>query len=629
MSDSIKHECGIALIRLLKPLDFYKKKYGTKIFALNKMFLMMQKQVNRGQDGAGLVSMKLDVRPGQKYINRIRSVNKNSIEHIFQNVEREYFDLKKNHPKDVENLSWFKQNYPYAGELFLGHLRYGTYGKNNIERCHPVLRENNWKTKNLVVAGNFNMTNVDELFQQLISLGQAPKEKTDTITILEKIGHFTDEENDRLYHKYKSKGLGKIKISKKIEQNLDIKNILKESCKKWDGGYVIAGILGHGDAFVLRDPNGIRPAYYYKDDEIVVVASERPVIQTAFGVTINKIEEIERGSALIIRKKGKVSQEQIIKPKRRKSCSFERIYFSRGNDIDIYKERKKLGKKLSSKILNSVENDFQNTVFSFIPNTAEIAFYGMVEEITKSLNKFKQKAIKQERKQKHSTILNQTLRIEKIAIKDAKLRTFITADEHRENLVGHVYDTTYGLIQKNDNLVILDDSIVRGTTLKESILEMLGRLKPKKIIIVSSAPQIRYPDCYGIDMAKLGDLIAFKAAISLLKKTQEGREKIQEVYKLCQKAIKLPKEKQKNEVREIYNSLNANQISKEIAKSLKPKKLNASLEIIYQTIEDLHLSCPNHTGDWYFTGKYPTHGGNAFVNKAFIYYMEGNNKRAY
>ena len=629
MSDSIKHECGIALIRLLKPLDFYKKKYGTKIFALNKMFLMMQKQVNRGQDGAGLVSMKLDVSPGQKYINRIRSVNKNSIEHIFQNVEREYFDLKNNHPKDIENLDWFKQNYPYAGELFLGHLRYGTYGKNNIERCHPVLRENNWKTKNLVVAGNFNMTNVDELFQQLINLGQAPKEKTDTITILEKIGHFTDEENDRLYHKYKNKGFGKIKISKKIEQNLDIKNILKESCKKWDGGYVIAGMLGHGDAFVLRDPNGIRPAYFYKDDEIVVVASERPVIQTAFGVPINKIEEIERGSALIMRKKGKVSQEQIIKPKRRKSCSFERIYFSRGNDIDIYKERKKLGKKLSSKILNSVENDFQNTVFSFIPNTAEIAFYGMVEEITKSLNKFKQKAIKQERKQKHSTILNQTLRIEKIAIKDAKLRTFITADEHRENLVGHVYDTTYGLIQKNDNLVILDDSIVRGTTLRESILEMLGRLKPKKIIIVSSAPQIRYPDCYGIDMAKLGDLIAFKAAISLLKNTQEGRAKIQEVYKSCQRSIKLPKEKQKNEVRKIYNSLNANQISKEIAKSLKPKKLNASLEIIYQTIEDLHLSCPNHTGDWYFTGKYPTHGGNAFVNKAFIYYMEGNNKRAY
>ena len=629
MSDSIKHECGIALIRLLKPLDFYKKKYGTKIFALNKMFLMMQKQVNRGQDGAGLVTMKLDVSPGQKYINRIRSVNKNSIEHIFQTVEREYFDLKKNHPQNIENLDWFKQNYPYTGELFLGHLRYGTYGKNNIERCHPVLRENNWKTKNLVVAGNFNMTNVDELFQQLISLGQAPKEKTDTITILEKIGHFTDEENDRLYHKYKNKGLGKIKISKKIEQNLDIKNILKESCKKWDGGYVIAGMLGHGDAFVLRDPNGIRPVYYYKDDEIVVVASERPVIQTAFGVPINKIEEIKRGAALIIRKKGKVSQEQIIKPKRRKSCSFERIYFSRGNDIDIYKERKKLGKKLSSKILNSVENDFQNTVFSFIPNTAEIAFYGMVEEITKSLNKFKQKAIKQERKQKHSTILNQSLRIEKIAIKDAKLRTFITADEHRENLVGHVYDTTYGLIQKDDNLVILDDSIVRGTTLRESILEMLGRLKPKKIIIVSSAPQIRYPDCYGIDMAKLGDLIAFKAAISLLKNTQEGRAKIQEVYKSCQRSIKLPKEKQKNEVREIYNSLNANQISNEIAKSLKPKKLNASLQIIYQTIEDLHASCPNHTGDWYFTGKYPTHGGNAFVNKAFIYYMEGNNKRAY
>ncbi len=629
MSDSLKHECGIALIRLLKPLDFYKKKYGTKIFALNKMFLMMQKQVNRGQDGAGLVSLKIDVKPGQKYINRIRSVNKNSIEHIFQSVEKEYFDLKKKNPKKIEDIDWFKENYKYTGELYLGHLRYGTYGKNNIERCHPVLRENNWKAKNLVVAGNFNMTNVDELFQQLINLGQAPKEKTDTITILEKIGHFTDEENTRLYYKYKKKGVGKIKISKKIEQNINIKNILKESSKKWDGGYVIAGMLGHGDAFVLRDPNGIRPAYFYKDEEIVVVASERPVIQTAFGVPITKIEEVGRGCALIIRKEGGVYQEQIIKPKRRKSCSFERIYFSRGNDIDIYKERKKLGKKLSPRILSSVKNDLQNTVFSFIPNTAEIAFYGMVEEITKSLNKLKQKAIKQENKTKHATILNQTLRIEKIAIKDAKLRTFITADEHRENLVGHVYDTTYGLIQKNDNLVILDDSIVRGTTLRESILEMLGRLKPKKIIIVSSAPQIRYPDCYGIDMAKLGDLIAFKAAISLLNKTTKGRDKIQGVYEACKKATKLSKEKQKNEVREIYNSFTAIEISKEIACSLKPKKLNASLEIIYQTIEDLHQSCPSHTGDWYFTGKYPTHGGNAFVNRAFIYYMEGKNQRAY
>jgi len=629
MSDSIKHECGIALIRLLKPIDFYKQKYGTKLFALNKMFLMMQKQVNRGQDGAGLVSLKLDVSPGKKYINRIRSVQKNSIEDIFQNVETEYFELKNKNPNKIENIDWFKENYKYTGELYLGHLRYGTYGKNNIERCHPVLRENNWKTKNLVVAGNFNMTNVDELFQQLINLGQAPKEKTDTITILEKIGHFTDEENTKLYHKYKKKGLGKIKISKKIEQNLDIKTILKESCKKWDGGYVIAGMLGHGDAFVLRDPNGIRPAYFYKDDEIVVVASERPVIQTAFGVPISKIEEISRGAALIIRKEGGVYQEQIIKPKRRKSCSFERIYFSRGNDIDIYKERKKLGKKLSSRILSAVKNDFQNTVFSFIPNTAEIAFYGMVEELTKTLNKSKQQAIERVNKKKRATILNQTLRIEKIAIKDAKLRTFITADEHRENLVGHVYDTTYGLIQKNDNLVILDDSIVRGTTLRESILEMLGRLKPKKIIIVSSAPQIRYPDCYGIDMAKLGDLIAFKAAISLLKKTAVGQKKIKEVYKACQFATKLPKEKQKNEVREIYKTLSPIEISKEIAESLKPKKLNSKLEIIYQTIEDLHTSCPNHTGDWYFTGKYPTHGGNAFVNKAFIYYMEGKNKRAY
>ncbi len=629
MSDSIKHECGIALIRLLKPIEFYKKKYGTKLFALNKMFLMMQKQVNRGQDGAGLVSLKLDVKPGKKYINRIRSVKKNSIEDIFQNVEREYFELKNKNPNKINNTEWFKDNYKYTGELYLGHLRYGTYGKNNIERCHPVLRENNWKTKNLVVAGNFNMTNVDELFQQLINLGQAPKEKTDTITILEKIGHFTDEENTRLYQKYKKKGLGKIKISKKIEQKLDIRTILKESCKKWDGGYVIAGMLGHGDAFVLRDPNGIRPAYFYKDDEIVVVASERPVIQTAFGVSISKIQEISRGSALIIRKEGGVYEEKIIKPKRKKSCSFERIYFSRGNDIDIYKERKKLGKKLSSRILSVIKNDFQNTVFSFIPNTAEIAFYGMVEEITKTLNKSKNQAIDRVNKKRRAIILNQTLRIEKIAIKDAKLRTFITADEHRENLVGHVYDTTYGLIQKNDNLVILDDSIVRGTTLRESILEMLGRLNPKKIIIVSSAPQIRYPDCYGIDMAKLGDLIAFKAAISLLNKTKDGKKQIQEVYKACQASIKLPKEKQKNEVRKIYKNFSSLEISKEIADSLRPKKLKSKLDIIYQTIEDLHASCPNHTGDWYFTGKYPTHGGNAFVNKAFIYYMEGKNKRAY
>ena len=629
MSDSLKHECGIALIRLLKPLDFYKKKYGTKLFALNKMFLMMQKQVNRGQDGAGLVTLKIDVNPGSKYINRIRSVNKNSIESIFQQIESKYFQLKKNNPDQIKNADWFKENFNYTGELYLGHLRYGTYGKNNIEMCHPVLRENNWKTKNLVLAGNFNMTNVDELFQQLVNLGQAPKEKTDTITILEKIGHFTDEENARLYQKYKKRGIGKTKISHQIAKKINIKNILKESSKKWDGGYVIAGILGHGDAFVLRDPNGIRPAYYYKDDEIVVVASERPVIQTAFGVPTQKIHEIERGSALIIKKSGKVDQEQIIKPKRRKACSFERIYFSRGNDIDIYKERKKLGQKLSLRVLQTIKNDFKNTVFSFIPNTAEIAFYGMTEEVTRALNKEKRKKIENATKKNHTTILNQVLRIEKIAIKDAKLRTFITADEHRDNLVGHVYDTTYGLIKPNDTLVIIDDSIVRGTTLKESILEMLGRLNPKKIIIISSAPQIRYPDCYGIDMAKLGDLIAFKAAISLIKKTKGGHKKINEIYEACKRATKQPKEKQKNEVRGIYSSFSADKISQEISIILKPKKLKSKLEIIYQRLEDLRASCPNHTGDWYFSGKYPTHGGNAFVNKAFIYYMEGKNERAY
>ena len=501
MSDSIKHECGIAILRLLKPIDFYYKKYGTNLYGLNKMFLMMQKQVNRGQDGSGLVTLKFDVPPGEQYIFRKRSVEKNSIEDIFQHIQNEYLALKN---KDGFNeTKWLKHNFPYLGEFYMGHLRYGTYGKNNIQMCHPVVRKNNWKTKNLAVAGNFNLTNVDELLNQLVGFGQSPNQKTDTVTILEKIGHFTEEENNKLYYKYKKQGHSKKKISTLIEKNIDIKSILKQSSKKWDGGYVISGVWGHGDAFVLRDPNGIRPVFYYQDDEVVVVTSERPVIQTAFNVPIEKIKQITRGSALIIKKNGKVFEEEVLKKKRNKGCSFERIYFSRGNDADIYQERKKLGNQLKERVLKSIDKDVKNTVFSFIPNTAEIAFYGLIESLQKKTNN--------------------KIRVEKIAIKDAKLRTFITDDNNRDGLVGHVYDITHGVVNRGDNLVVLDDSIVRGTTLKKSILKILGRLKPKKIIIVSSAPQIRYPDCYGIDMAKLGNLIAFKAVISLLKKTKKDR----------------------------------------------------------------------------------------------------------
>ena len=607
MSDSIKHECGIVLLRLLKPLEFYQKKYGTNMYALNKMFLMMQKQVNRGQDGAGLVTLKFNIPPGEQYIFRKRSVEKNSIEDIFQTIQQEYNNLK--HKKGFDQLNWLKEHFHHLGELYLGHLRYGTYGKNNIQMCHPVVRKNNWKTKNLAVAGNFNLTNVDELLNQLVGFGQSPNQKTDNVTILEKIGHFTEEENNKLYYKYKKQGHSKKKISTLIEKNIDIGSVLKQSSKKWDGGYVISGMWGHGDAFVLRDPNGIRPAFYYKDEEVVVVPSERPVIQTAFDVSYEKIKEVTRGSALIIKKSGQVFEEDILRKKRNKACSFERIYFSRGNDVEIYQERKKLGGRLMEKVLQSINKDFKNTVFSFIPNTAEIAFYGLTESLQKSFN--------------------EKIRIEKIAIKDAKLRTFITDDSNRDGLVGHVYDITHGVVKKNDNLVVLDDSIVRGTTLKKSILQILGRLKPKKIIIVSSAPQIRYPDCYGIDMAKLGKLIAFKAAISLLEKSKGGAEFLNDIYNLCKTTNKAKNEKNINHVQKIYDRFSTKEISKEIARLLKPKDLKCDLEIVFQTIEDLHLSCPNHTGDWYFTGNYPTVGGIKFVNKAFTYYIEGKDKRAY
>ena len=631
MSESIKHECGIALLRLLKPLDFYKKKYGSSLYGLNKMYLLMEKQHNRGQDGVGIANVKLDTEPGKRYISRKRSIAANPLQDLFKQVNRRFVELEKSNPQKLSDCKWMKKNLPFTGELYLGHLRYGTFGENTIEQCHPFLRQNNWRTRNLALAGNFNMTNVDELFQQLVDLGQYPKQKADTVTILEKIGHFLDEANDEIYYANKTK-YSKKEITKVIEESLDISEILIQSAKHWDGGYVICGLLGHGDAFVLRDPHAIRPAFYYKDDEVVVVASERPVIQTAFNTDFDKIKEIKRGHALIIKKDGTIIEKQIIKPQIRSACSFERIYFSRGNDKQIYNERIQLGIKIFPKVLKSIDNDVKNTVFSYIPNTAEVSYFGLIKGCQNYLNDIKTKKIlalgANASEKEISEIMKISPRAEKIAIKDAKLRTFITSDESRDDLVAHVYDITYGKVNSTDNLVMIDDSIVRGTTLKQSILRILDRLNPKKIIIVSSAPQIRYPDCYGIDMAKMGDFIAFQAAISLLK--ERNQEKIiDDVYQQCKQQLTLPKEKMINCVREIYRPFSTDEISMQISKLLTPKQTSSPVEIIYQSIEDLHASCPDNTGDWYFTGNYPTAGGNKVVNKSFINYIEGNNKRAY
>jgi len=631
MSDSLKHECGIAMLRLLKPLDFYKEKYGTSFYALKKMYLLMEKQRNRGQDGAGMANVKLNTPAGKRYISRKRSTNNNPIQDLFENINKRFIDLEESNPKKLEDTKWLKNNMPFTGELFLGHLRYGTYGGNSIEQCHPFLRQNNWKTRNLALAGNFNMTNVDELFAHLTDLGQHPKEKSDTITIIEKIGHFLDEENVNIYQKYKE-GFSKKEIALKIEEEIDIQKILFNASKHWDGGYVLCGLLGHGDAFALRDPSAIRPAYFYCDDEIVVVASERPVIQTTFHVNENKIKEIKRGHALIIKKSGQIIEQEVLKPLKRTACSFERIYFSRGNDQDIYNERIRLGRQVFSKVLDSINKDVKNTVFSYIPNTAEVSYFGMMKEVDLYLNKVKATKIKALGKDSSIQEINKIMKIspraEKIAIKDAKLRTFITSDINRDDLVAHVYDITYGKVSKKDNLVMIDDSIVRGTTLKQSILRILDRLGPKKIIVVSSAPQIRYPDCYGIDMAILGDFIAFQAAIELLKENnKEGV--INDVYNQCKEQIKLPKEDMVNYVKQIYDPFSAKQISSKISEILKPKDTQAEVEIIYQSIEDLHIACPDHTGDWYFTGNYPTPGGNKVVTKAFINYIEGSKDRAY
>ncbi|MBI9037300.1 MAG: amidophosphoribosyltransferase [Bacteroidales bacterium] len=633
MSELIKHECGIALIRLLKPLGYYLSKYGTSFYGLNKLHLLMQKQQNRGQDGAGIANIKFDLNPGNRYINRIRSNSQTPIIDVFKQAFQKIRKLQNEHPDRLLDTDWLKQNLEFTGELFLGHLRYGTFGSNLIENLHPVVRNNNWMTKNLVLAGNFNMTNVDELFQKLIELGQYPVETSDTITILEKIGHFLDEENEILYRNFKESGIKKKEISLKIAEQIELQNVLKNSSDNWDGGYVIAGLLGHGDSFVLRDPAGIRPAFYYKDDEVVVAASERPVIQTAFNVVAEKVHEIKPGYALIIKKNGKVNELLYKNPIEKKSCSFERIYFSRGTDKDIYKERKKLGSLLAPQILKAIDYDLTNTVFSYIPNTASVAFYGLIEELETFCNKIKKDKILnlgvRATSKDIENILKLKPRVEKVAVKDIKMRTFITEDIQRDDLVAHVYDITYGTVKKRvDNLVIIDDSIVRGTTLKKSILRIIDRLGPKRIIVASSAPQIRYPDCYGIDMAILNDFIAFKAVIELLNETNQ-QNLINEIYKKSKKQENLPKEEIINHVKDIYKAFSHERISEKISDILTSKDIKAEVKIIYQTIEDLHEACPNHTGDWYFTGNYPTPGGNKVVNKSFINYCEGRNERAY
>ncbi len=632
MSDAIKHECGIALVRLLKPLEFYQKKYGTSFYAINKMYLLMEKQHNRGQDGAGFASIKFDVKPGTRYISRVRSNEQSPIQDIFAQInERLSTDLEKN-PDKKNDVNWQVENLPYFGNLFLGHVRYGTFGINSIESVHPFLRQNNWKHKNLIVAGNFNMTNSNELLQELIELGQHPKENTDTVTVMEKIGHFLDDEVSKIYQECKDKGISKKEASHYIEKELNITKILQRASKNWDGGYAMVGLIGHGDAFVLRDPSGIRPAYYYKDDEVVVVASERPVIQTAFNVDYDLVQELDRAHALIIKKDGSTTIEQVMEQKPKMSCSFERIYFSRGSDAEIYQERKKLGKFIFPTILKSIDNDIKNTVFSYIPNTAETSFYGMTEAAEEYLNKHKlERLLKGQRNlslKKVTEILSERPRIEKIAIKDAKLRTFIADDNSRDDLVAHVYDITYGVVKPEDNLVIIDDSIVRGTTLKKSIIKILDRLHPKKIVIVSSAPQIRYPDCYGIDMAKLEEFIAFKATLQLLKETDQEYI-LDEVYKKCKNQYALEDHLIENYVREIYKPFTPEQISDKIAQMLKTETINAEINVIFQSIENLHKACTKNAGDWYFTGNYPTIGGTKVVNRAFINFYEGVNKRAY
>lgn len=633
MSDSIKHECGIALLRLKQPLHHYSEKYGTSFYGLNKMYILMEKEHHRGQDGAGLANIKLNVPPGRKYISRIRSNDQQPVKDVFSRVMSRFAEMEKHQPELLRDPHFLKQNFAFSGEVFLGHLRYGTYGGNSIENCHPFLRQNNWMTRNLVLAGNFNLTNVDELFALLIELGQHPKEKADTVTVMEKIGHFLDEENQRLFEQYKSQGYSNQEITDLIAQHLDVQRVLTRASKEWDGGYAMAGMFGHGDAFVLRDPSGIRPAYFYEDDEVCVVASERPPIQAAFNVSADSIREIDPGCAYIIKQDGQSSIQQIRTPRERKSCSFERIYFSRGNDKDIYLERQRLGQNVVPNVLKAVDYDLDHTVFSFIPNTAETAFYGMIKALEDYLNEQKIIALSGKStplsKEEIETIIRRRARIEKIAIKDAKLRTFITQDSARDEMVAHVYDITHGAVKPGiDNLVVIDDSIVRGTTLRRSLIRILDRLGPRRIFIVSSAPQIRYPDCYGIDMAKMGDFIVFQAAVDLIR--ERGMSALMElVYKKCKDQENAPIDAIENYVREIYEPFSYEELSDKVAELVTPSGVNAEVRVIFQTVDGLHDACPQHSGDWYFTGNYPTPGGNKVVNKSFINYMENRNERAY
>ncbi len=632
MSDAIKHECGVSLIRLLKPLEYYKEKYGTAFYGVNKMYLMMEKQHNRGQDGAGFASIKLDMEVGERYMSRVRSIDKQPIQDIFAQINDRINTSLKENPEYADDVAKQKRYIPYIGEVLLGHVRYGTFGKNSIESVHPFLRQNNWMHRNLIVAGNFNMTNVNELFDNLIQIGQHPKEKADTVTVMEKIGHFLDDAVAKLYKEIKKEGFNKREASPIIAERLNVAKILKRAAKNFDGGYTMAGLLGHGDSFVLRDPAGIRPAYYYIDDEVAAVASERPAIQTVFNVAFEDVKELAPGHAIIIKKNGKVKIKKIVEPTERKACSFERIYFSRGSDKEIYQERKELGKLLFPLILKSIKEDIRNTVFSYIPNTAETSFFGMVIAAQNYMNKKKEEQIlsigrKITAEELHD-ILEVRPRIEKVAIKDAKLRTFITQDNGRDDLVAHVYDISYGSVKKGDNLVIIDDSIVRGTTLKKSILGILDRLSPKKIVVVSSAPQIRYPDCYGIDMAKLEDFVAFRAALEL-HKDRGTMHLVEEIYQKCVNQVNNPDAKIINYVKEFYDPFTDEELSEKIGEILSPPDIKAEVEIIFQTIDNLHLACPQNLGDWYFTGDYPTPGGNRVVNKAFINFYEGKNERAY
>ena len=629
MSDTIKHECGLAMVRLLKPIQFYTEKYGTPLYGLNKMQLLLQKQRNRGQDGAGLATIKLNVKPGNRYISRKRSNASNYIADLFHQIYAHFDDVT---PEQLQDANWLKHNKPYIGEVYLGHLRYGTHGLNTIETCHPFLRLNNWITRNLVIAGNFNLTNVNELFQELLSFGQHPKEKSDTVTVMEKIGHFLDDEVQRLFNWFKAEGYDNDEITQLIGEHLDVARLLQRASRKFDGGYVMAGMIGHGDAFVMKDSGGIRPAFYYQDDEIVVVASERPAIQTCMGVHISKVKEIGPGNALIIKKNGTVSEVSVKDPDERRSCSFERIYFSRGTDRDIYFERKKLGQQLAKQVLEAVNYDTDNTIFSFIPNTAEVAYYGLIEGINEELDALKKRKILEKPNMTEAEldkIMSIKPRVEKIAVKDAKMRTFIADDASREDLVSRVYDVTYGLVKnKVDTLVMLDDSIVRGTTLKKSILKILDTLQPKKIIIVSSAPQIRYPDCYGIDMSKMKEFVAFRALVNLIKKSNQ-EHLLGETYERCEQQMKITGVETKNEVQALYDLFTLEELNEEIARIVTPPNLEAEVEVIYQTIDGLHQACPDHTGDWYFSGNYPTAGGFRVVNKSFMNYIKKIDKRAY